>query len=173
MPRRRSLQSRQWVAQPLPKVWELFSNPATLQKITPPAYGASVELQSPEMGEGATVVISLKPYGVPVPLKWISKIQDFKVTPERCEFVDIQVSGPFAYWKHHHVFESGDTRFEGKHSGHPVKIESGGTWIVDDVEYEMPFGIFGAVAEKLFARQQLESMFAFRKAKILELLGPA
>jgi ligand-binding SRPBCC domain-containing protein len=172
MSRRRSLKSRQWVPHSLDQVWNLFSNPSNLEKLTPPTYGAGVQLQGDTFCEGCTVVISMKPYGIPAPLKWISKIQGLQATGDRREFYDVQVSGPFAYWKHHHLFEAGDTRFDGKRSGHEIKIESGGTWIIDDVEYEMPYGIFGAIAEKLFARNQLEGMFAYRKAKTLELLGP-
>jgi len=171
MSRRRTLQSRQWVPHSLEKVWSLFSNPSTLEKLTPPHYGASVELQGGVFREACSVVISLKPLGLPLPLKWISKIQDLSISPERCQFVDVQVSGPFAYWKHLHAFETGDKEFHGKRSGQTLKIESGGTWIIDDVEYEMPYGLLGSVAEKIFARAQLESMFAFRKAKTLELLN--
>lgn len=171
MSKRRTLQSRQWVPHPLEKVWSLFSDPSTLETLTPPAYGASVVVQGGEFREGCSVIISLKPYGIPAPLDWISKIQNLHVSAERAEFTDVQVSGPFAYWKHHHLFEAGDREFQGKRSGQTVKIEAPGTWIIDDIEYEMPFGIFGSMAEKIFARAQLESMFAFRKAKILELLS--
>jgi|GEM_PF-695804 len=171
MSRRRSLQSRQWVPHSLEKVWALFSDTSTLEKITPPAYGAQVQLIGDVFCEGCRVVISMKPYGITLPLKWISQIQDLKTTSDRCEFVDVQVSGPFAYWRHHHVFESGDTHFVGKRSANTVNIESGGTWIVDDVEYEMPYGLLGSVAERVFARKNLESMFAYRKNKLLELLG--
>lgn len=170
MSRRRSLQSRQWVPNSLDKVWELFSNTDNLALLTPPHYNAQVNLQGGEFVESCKVVISMKPYGIPSPMKWISLIQDIKKSPTRCEFVDLQLSGPFAYWRHHHIFESGDTEFKGKRSGQEIKIQEGGTWIVDNVEYEMPLGIFGSLAEKFFARRQLESLFAFRKDKVIELL---
>ncbi len=172
MSRRRTLQSRQWVPHPLETVWNLFSDPANLELLTPPSYGASVRPQGP-FQEGCKIVIQLKPFGIPAPLKWISGIQDLRVSPERREFVDLQLSGPFAYWRHHHVFEAGDREFHGKRSGQVVKVDSGGTWIIDDVEYEMPYGMAGGIAERLFARKQLEAMFAYRKKKVLELLERA
>lgn len=169
--RKRSLQSRQWVPYPLETVWKLFSDPSNLAELTPPHYHAGVNVLGGEFVEGCKVVISMKPYGIPSPVKWVSQIQGIQHGPTRAEFVDLQLSGPFAYWKHHHVFESGDTDFTGKQSGQSVKIKDGGTWIIDDVAYEMPFGLLGAFAEKLFARGQLESLFAFRKTKVLELLS--
>jgi ligand-binding SRPBCC domain-containing protein len=170
MSRRRTLQSRQWVPHSLEQVWAFFSDPSNLEKLTPPSYRASVKVQG-EFREGCKVVIALKPYGIPVPLKWISAIQGLQTSAERCEFVDVQLSGPFAFWRHHHIFETGDREFHGKRSEQTLKIDSGGTWIIDDVEYELPYGIFGAVAESLFARKQLESMFAYRKTQTLALLG--
>jgi ligand-binding SRPBCC domain-containing protein len=169
--RRTSLQSRQWVPYPLEVVWRLFSNPANLAELTPPHYNASVKLVGDVFMENCKVIISMKPYGIPSPVKWISKIEGLRKGEARCEFVDLQLSGPFAYWRHHHVFESGDKEFHGKRSGQTVTVQDGGTWIIDDVEYQMPFGILGAIAEKIFARDQLESLFAFRKGRVLELLA--
>jgi len=171
MSRRRTLQSRQWVPHSLDRVWQLASNPATLAEITPPHYGASVTLQGDVFREGCTVVIAMKPYGISIPIKWISKIQGLKDTGESREFIDVQVSGPFAYWKHRHLFEAGDKEFKGKRNLNDVKIDNGGTWIIDEVEYEMPYGLLGTLAEKIFARSQLESMFAYRKVQFLALLG--
>jgi ligand-binding SRPBCC domain-containing protein len=171
MSRRRTLQSRQWVPYPLAKVWEVFSNPQNLAALTPPHYGASVQLQGENFEENCRIIIRMRPYGIPAPLKWISKIQDIKSSAERSEFVDIQLSGPFAYWRHHHIFECGDKIVHGKQSGQEFKIDEAGTWVLDDVEYEMPYGLMGSLAEKIFARRQLESLFAFRKEKLLELLS--
>lgn len=170
MSRRRTLLSRQWVPQSVEQVWALFSNPANLDQLTPPWYGAHATLKG-EFRDNCTVVISLKPFGVPAPLNWVSKILDLKVDKTRAEFVDLQVSGPFAYWRHHHVFEAGDKEFHGKRSGQTIKVDSGGTWIIDDVEYEMPYGLLGSLAEKIFARKQLEAMFAYRKTQVLRLLA--
>jgi ligand-binding SRPBCC domain-containing protein len=173
MSRRRTLQSLQWVPYAIDRVWALASDPSTLEQITPPHYGASVSLQSESFQNGSTVVIRMKPYGVSLPLNWVSKIQDLQTEGDRRQFVDVQVSGPFAYWKHRHRFESGDKHFHGRRSGHDVKIDNGGTWIIDEVEYEMPYGLLGLAAEKIFARRQLESMFAYRKRRFLEILKDA
>jgi hypothetical protein len=39
------------------------------------------------------------------------------------------------------------------------------------VEYEMPLGVLGRVANALFVRRQLAATFAFRQRKTLELMA--
>jgi len=42
--------------------------------------------------------------------------------------------------------------------------------IVDQVEYEPPMGFLGRIADALFLRKQLEKTFAYRQARLAELL---
>jgi ligand-binding SRPBCC domain-containing protein len=61
-------------------------------------------------------------------------------------FVDEMVRGPFARWVHEHRFEA---------------VDASTSWLVDDVEYELPLGALGAVASRLVERR-VERMFAYR-----------
>lgn len=161
------LESRQWVPHTFEKVAALFEDPNALSALTPPEYQAKIICDG-KTENGAKVTITIKKFGVPV--RWVSGISDVERTDERFSFVDKQLSGPFAHWKHTHVIEAGDKNFEGR-SGQKISMDEGGTWIVDSVEYKMPFSIAGKIAHKLFAKGQLESMFAFRKKAILKLLN--
>ncbi len=63
-------------------------------------------------------------------------------------FVDVQESGPFAAWRHHHRFLARD----------------GGSILEDDIAYRLPFGPLGAVIGAPF-RKELSRQFAFRHAR--------
>jgi ligand-binding SRPBCC domain-containing protein len=71
------------------------------------------------------------------------RITDFRWAEE---FVDEQVSGPFAYMRHRHRFFAA----------------GGGTTMVDDFEYELPFGPLGLVADRLLVRSYLRRLLAGR-----------
>ncbi len=162
------LESRQWVPHPFEKVASLFKNPNVLDKLSPPHMNASIECDG-ETKEGAQVVIKMKAYGI-FPLNWVSKIFDVTETSTLFKFSDIQLSGPFSHWKHTHIIKEADKDFNGRSGAH-VSVDQPGTWIEDSVEYQMPLSIAGAIAHKVFAKSQLESMFAYRKKIVLELLN--
>ena len=87
-----------------------------------------------------------------IPQRWRTLIEGFE-TPRR--FVDVQLRGPYALWRHTHEFS-----------------ESGGYNIIRDiVEYEMPFGLLGVMVRGLLVRRLLEVIFDYRRAKIEEIFG--
>ena len=71
--------------------------------------------------------------------------------------MDIAVRSPFKRWRHEHRFDPRD----------------GGSTLTDTVEYELPFGPFGAIADRLFVRRDLEAMFAHRHRVTQERFGVA
>ncbi|MEC9233247.1 MAG: NAD-dependent epimerase/dehydratase family protein, partial [Planctomycetota bacterium] len=82
--------------------WHL--NPGALRRLVPPWSGARVLENPPQLVDGALVRLE-----VPVPplrrREWVSRIEG--VEPGR-RFTDVQVSGPFRVWEHHHAFLDGD-----------------------------------------------------------------
>ena len=60
----------------------------------------------------------------------------------------------YALWRHRHSFE---------------EVEDG-TVISDRVEYALPLGVLGRVAQILVARQ-LRGIFAYRQRALMQLLG--
>lgn len=65
-------------------------------------------------------------------------------------FTDIQVHGPFASFKHRHIFES---------------VE-GGTRMVDEWEHRAPLGWLGLLADFLFLERHMKRILEMRIAAI-------
>ena len=102
------------------------------------------------MREGALIDYSLRLYKLPV--RWRTRIELFE--PER-RFVDVQLKGPYRYWRHLHEFED---------------VE-GGTLMRDVVDYELPLGPLGSLARTLFVRRSLARIFSFRRRAVSEVFG--
>ena len=83
-------------------------------------------------------------------MKWHSKITFF----EEHEYIDEMLSGPFKKWRHLHRFHSIDGRQ---------------TEVIDEVEFELPFGILGKLFEG-YAYKQLQNTFEYRKIATVKAL---
>lgn len=151
MARRWKLERRQRVPAGRTEVFSFFSDVGNLERITPDALGFRILTKDPApVRQGAVIKYVLRLYGFP--MKWVTLIEVFE--PEN-RFVDVQIRGPYRYWRHHHSF----------------KEVEGGTEIEDVVEYELPFGILGSAAHTLFVRRTLERIFAYRKKAIARIFG--
>jgi ligand-binding SRPBCC domain-containing protein len=141
-----TLHREQIVRQPLPRVFEFFSRPENLARITPPAMGFVILTPPPITMEVGTVIdYRLRVAGIP--LRWQSLIS--KYSPPH-QFVDEQAVGPYRCWQHRHSFEEMDAS----------------CLIVDEVKYALPLGVIGRFAHWLFVGRSLERIFAFRKTAI-------
>jgi ligand-binding SRPBCC domain-containing protein len=83
-------------------------------------------------------------------MKWHSKITFLKAN----EYIDEMLSGPFKKWRHLHRFGS---------------IEGKQTEIIDEVDFELPYGILGKVFEG-YAYKQLQNIFEYRKKATVKAL---
>lgn len=170
---RHKLESELWVPAALDEVWEISKDPKNLAKLTPAAYGATIECDGPAR-EGSEVIIHMAPMGVSIPIAWVSLIENFKGEGDLREFTDVQKSGPFKFWKHRHVFEKGVSEITGRShetAARPTRNMTPGTWVKDFVEYELPAGALGEVAHKIFARKNLENLFAYRRKIFQQMFG--
>ena len=140
----------QWIAKPLEQVFDFFSRPENLQQITPPWLSFQIVSAERELHTGSLIEYKLKVHGLP--MRWKSEISDWD-PPHR--FVDTQLTGPYSLWRHQHTFVA----------------ENGGTRIGDHVDYALPFGPIGDLVHSLMVRRDVESIFAFRQKRLLELLG--
>ncbi len=137
------LHQEQFVARPLHEVFAFFERPENLGRITPRSLGFVIVTPLPiEMKNGALIDYTIKVAGIRV--RWQTLISDYD-PPNR--FVDEQRRGPYRLWLHTHRF---------------VAV-NGGTNIIDDVCYCLPFGIFGQMAHALFVRHELRKIFRHRE----------
>ena len=156
-----------WVPATVDEVWNYFADPKNLAELTPPSYGAKIFSKFPTQNN-SEVEISLAPLGIPIPLKWISKITDVVSEGPKRKFIDTQIKGPFAYWRHEHLFEEGVKEIDCQ-SGHKLILEPVGTWVRDRIEYEMPLGSIGRLAHSIAAHKSLIQLMDFRRQKLLSL----
>jgi ligand-binding SRPBCC domain-containing protein len=144
------LYREQIVERPLAEVFEFFSRPENLARITPPRLGFKVLTPSPiEMKSGARIEYHIRVFGVR--LHWVTLITEYE-PPHR--FVDLQEKGPYRLWHHTHTFKA---------------LGSGRTLITDEVLYALPLGPLGIIARELFVRRDVESIFDHRRRVIADL----
>jgi ligand-binding SRPBCC domain-containing protein len=141
------------IAAPIEQVWKFFSDPANLERITPPYMNFRVTGQpdAQEIHSGMLIEYKVSPI-LNIPLKWVTLIQ--AVDPLK-SFTDKQLKGPYTLWEHTHTFES----------------VPGGTLMHDEVKYALPFGVLGAFAHWLFVYKQLQGIFSYREKVIKDLFG--
>lgn len=135
---------RLWLPRPADEVFAFFARPENLERLTPPSLGFRILTPSVAMREGAVMDYALRVLGVPV--RWTTLIDSYD--PPR-GFSDVQLRGPYSYWRHTHRFEAKDD----------------GTLMTDEVRYLLPFEPASRPALPLVA-WQLDRIFRFRSEAI-------
>jgi ligand-binding SRPBCC domain-containing protein len=138
------------VKRPLKETFAFFENPANLGRITPPWLSFNIVTKNVDMGEGAQFDYVIR--WLCLPMKWRSLIT--KYAPP-CEFVDEQLIGPYKTWHHRHTFEE-------SHDGVVVG---------DHLEYSLPLGPLGAIAQAVMVKRQLESVFRYRQSALAKIFA--
>lgn len=142
------LHQRVWVPAPPSEVFAFFSDPGNLDYLTPPWLHFRILTPTPfSMRAGRIIDYRLRLRGIPV--RWRSEITVWD-PPHR--FVDEQRRGPYRHWVHEHRFEATDE----------------GTTVSDHVAY-VPRG--GALIHRYFVRPNLNAIFAFRRAHLVNRFG--
>ncbi|MDO9258083.1 MAG: SRPBCC family protein [Bacteroidales bacterium] len=137
----------QFVPASLDVVWDFFSSPANLSKITPPEMGFLIT--SPEQSEmyaGMFITYKVSP-ALGIKLDWVTEITEIN---NRKFFIDEQRKGPYNIWHHEHHFKEVD----------------GGVEMHDILYYDVPFGFIGAIANMVFVRNKVKQIFAYREKRI-------
>lgn len=100
-----------------------------------------------QSGEGKMYpgqLIRYRVKGIPfIPMHWVTEITHVQ---EPVYFVDEQRFGPYALWHHQHHF----------------KEVNGGVEMTDEVNYAIPFGPIGRLANLLFVRREVNAIFNHR-----------
>lgn len=150
MPHTYELIREQWIPQPLDTAFTFFSRPENLEKITPPWLGFHIVSADDQLHTSSLIEYKLRVRGLP--MRWVSEITEWNPP---YGFVDTQLRGPYALWRHEHSFAA----------------DNGGTRIRDRVRYALPFGVVGQLVHLLAVRRDVEGIFAFRQRRLNELLG--
>ncbi|MGB3018135.1 MAG: SRPBCC family protein [Ignavibacteria bacterium] len=133
------------------RAFDFHKDTNNLKLITPP--GISVKILSIELPLklGSEIVLNVTQFGL-IRNKWHIKLTEFV---ENKLITDTQIKGPFALWKHKHIFEDkGET-----------------TLMTDEIEFKLPFGILGDIAYSVFVARLIRNQFEYRQKvtkKILE-----
>lgn len=135
------------------KAWDFFSSPKNLAAITPDKMGFNIisKHHGEKMYPGQIIEYTVKPV-LSIPLYWMTEITH---VADKKYFIDEQRFGPYSLWHHQHHF----------------KEIQGGVEMTDIVHYKMPFWFFGDIANSLFVKQQLKTIFDFRFQKVIEMFG--
>ena len=139
------------IHRPVAEVFTFFSDAGNLERITPKELNFHIITPQPiEMRQGTLIDYQLGLYGVT--LKWRTEIT---VWDPPFEFVDTQLSGPYAKWVHRHGFKA---------------VSPSETLIEDEVKYRLPLAPFGDIAH-FFVRRQLDQIFDHRQKVVTDLLA--
>lgn len=133
-------------------VWEFFSSPRNLARITPAEMAFTVV--TPDLPEriypGLMIEYQVRPIGG-IALTWLTEITQVR---EGHYFVDEQRIGPYRLWHHEHAFsQAGEGR---------VMVE-------DRVTYALPGGWLGDLVHPWLVQPQLERIFQFREEAVRRL----
>ena len=129
-------------------VWKFYTNIAHLQIITPKTMALQIlKSQNDILQQGTEVWLSAK---LVMKSKWHSKITYLKPY----EYWDEMISGRFKIWKHLHKFN---------------RIDEKKTQVIDEIYFELPYGLIGKLFEN-YVLKQLRDIFAYREKTTIEYL---
>lgn len=124
------------------RVFAFHELPDALERLLPPWETARVLVPPKSLEVGARTLIETKLFGL-YRIRWEALHTAYD--PPRV-FEDIQTSGPFKSWRHRHIVE-------------PHEL---GARLLDDIEYEPPFGPLGRRLAPLLVERRLRRLFDYR-----------
>lgn len=141
------------ILRPRRDVFDFFSDPFNLERITPAFLQFRIVNDAPVViSVGSRLEYKLALFGVR--FGWQTLIEEWK--PDE-SFVDIQLRGPYKIWRHIHKF---------------VELSSDRTLMLDRVDYALPAGPFAKPAHAAFIAPVLRRIFDYRARMIEEMLAP-
>lgn len=136
------------IAASVERVFAFHELPDALARLTPP-WESSRVIQMAKISEvGSEAIIETRILGL-FPARWVARHTVYD--PPRM-FEDVQVKGPFQFWRHRHL----------------IRPHANGALLRDEIEYEPPFHIFGQLAAPFLIIPRLEKLFGYRHAATRE-----
>jgi ligand-binding SRPBCC domain-containing protein len=124
------------------RVFAFHELPDALARLTPPWERVRVVQHADIARVGSEAIIETRIAGL-IPVRWRARHTAYD--PPRM-FEDVQVSGPFRFWRHRHL----------------VEPHAEGATLRDEIEYEPPLGLLGRLAAPFLIAPRLRKLFAFR-----------
>jgi uncharacterized protein (TIGR01777 family) len=124
-------------------VFAWHERPGAFERLTPAWENVKVLEHVGGIRDGARVVVQVQPFW-PVKLRWELTHTDYEAGHQ---FVDRQVSGPFAFWRHTHRIEP-----DGPHA----------CVLEDCIEYALPGGYLGSAVGRPLVEAKLDRLFRYR-----------
>ena len=125
---------------PAEQAYGWHDRPGAFQRLAPP--WEPLEVLIPPRLENGTRAKFRMHFG-PAHADWVARHEN--IEPGH-QFVDVQERGPFASWRHAHVFEQ----------------DQQNATLADQVEYRLPLGALGEAIAGGWVRSRLERMFQYR-----------
>jgi len=152
MAKMHQLYREQLIDTDLETAWDFISSPKNLDAITPKDMVFEIVSELPDrMFDGQLIE-----YRVGIPLlgrqTWVSELKHIR---HGHSFVDEQRIGPYNLWYHYHE----------------VSMHGSGVRFVDRVNYVLPLGPLGAIAQQLYVKSQLQYIFDYREVAMHEQLS--
>lgn len=130
------------------KLWAFIATPANLNALTPPELDFKILGDPPETMYDGLILC----YRIRIPWfgsrSWVTEIKHIR---KGRSFVDEQRLGPYRFWYHYHEIQT---------------INPTHCRMVDQVHYQLPFGLAGELVHILGVRRMLDSIFDFRAEKL-------
>lgn len=136
------------VPAPPKAVFAWHEEQGAVEKLTPPWEKVSMIERAESLQVGSRVIFEVRTG--PIKQRWVAEHIEYE--PPRL-FTDLQREGPFAFWCHRHRFE-------------PTTDEQ--TKMIDEIEYQLPFGLFGLLFGGAFTRVKLQRMFDYRHQVVID-----
>jgi ligand-binding SRPBCC domain-containing protein len=130
------------------RVFAFHELPDALARLTPPWESSRVIQMAEISAPGSEAIIETRILGL-LPVRWVARHTAYD--PPRM-FEDVQVTGPFRYWRHRHF----------------VEPHAAGALLRDEIEYEPPLGLLGRLAAPFLIIPRLEKLFDYRHAATRE-----
>lgn len=128
-------------------VWKFYTDIKHLEVITPKDMQFRIVKANQVLTQGSEVYLSGK---LMTKSAWHSKITYLKPYT----YVDEMLSGRFKTWKHLHKFQ---------------KIDDNSTEVIDEIDFELPYGFLGRMLEG-YVYNRLQEVFIHRKAATIKAL---
>lgn len=142
---------QQHIRAPLDEVWDFFSHPKNLNRITPSKMKFEIvgDHIPEQMYPGCMVEYIVTPMAG-ISLRWVTEITQVK---GKQYFVDEQRIGPYAIWHHEHHF----------------RPDEQGVHMTDILHYAIGYGPFDSLINRWLVEKKVAEIFSFRKDIIEEI----